>query len=45
MLQYGEAPTQEMMFALRMLMVKYNLSPGDIMQVLCALDKENEKAP
>lgn len=39
----GEAPSQEVMFAFRMMMAKYHLTPADVMKILVTLDKE--KAP
>ncbi len=40
MILYGNTPPAEVLFAVRMIMVKHNLSPSDIMKVLAALDKE-----
>jgi hypothetical protein len=40
MILYGDTPGPEVLFAMNLLMVRYNLTPADIMKVLAALDKE-----
>jgi hypothetical protein len=36
----GERPSEEIIFAFRMMMLKYNLGPQDILKIMVALDKE-----
>lgn len=36
-----EKPSEEVIFALRMFMLRFNLTPADIFKVMVALDKEN----
>ncbi len=33
-------PAPEVCFAFRMMMIKYNLSPGDVFKIMVSLDKE-----
>lgn len=41
MINQGAMPSPEIVFAFRILMVRYNLSPVDVLGVLAAIDKEN----
>ena len=45
MLAQGEQVPAEVTFAFRMLMIKYGLTPADILRVMVTLEKENKKAP
>jgi hypothetical protein len=36
----GIKPEAEVCFAFRMMMLKYNLSPGDVFKIMVSLDKE-----
>jgi hypothetical protein len=36
----GIKPAAEVCFAFRMMMLKYNLSPGDVFKIMVSLDKE-----
>ena len=36
----GVPPSPEVMFAFRMLMIKYHLKPTDVLKIMVALEKE-----
>lgn len=36
----GEKVAEEIIFSVRMLMIKYNLTPADMLRVLVTIDKE-----
>lgn len=38
----GKKPDAEVLFAFRMMMIKYCLKPSDILKIMVALDKENK---
>lgn len=37
----GMKPSADVVFAVRMLMVRYGITPAEMMKILCSLDKEN----
>jgi len=39
---HGERPNAEVLFAFRMMMIKYGLTPGDILKIMVALDQEKK---
>jgi len=39
---HGEKPPAEVLFAFRMMMIKYGLVPSDILKIMVALDKEEK---
>jgi len=44
MILYGNTPPAEVLFGVRMLMIKHDLTPADMFKVLAALDKEKPPA-
>jgi len=40
MLTPGEKPSEEVIFAFRMMMNRYGLAPSDVMKILVSLDRE-----
>lgn len=39
---HGQPPSAEVLFAFRMMMIKYGLNPSDILRIMVALEKENK---